>query len=492
MLRYAGYRSLWFDDLATIGISGPGQSIREIVYNFMTEAHFNPPLFYVFAALWIRIAPFGTFWLLLPSILFVTLGMFFCGLIAGKICGNRASIFTTIIASLSWWLILAAGYTFRSYGLLFFLSALCVYVYIIRLEKPQDIWKYVWIYGIASALLVYTHYFGILVIGFLFLCDVFILMRKKIISIRHIISYVVCGVLFLPFFIPAVLYILRDRGSWFWPQPPGLQNVYSLFNNFVSNSGLITVFYMLGLAFCIAISFWSYAKKYMNIVWNNSFVHIILVVKVFFVIGVVYLYSRFINPSGSVFVYRYFIVILPHILVVSGVGLAYAFELCLSDKSSQVKRIAMFILSFVMIMWLGRHALYEVNRHANTINQPYEQAANWIFEHEYSHNSDSIVLVRVHARGFSYYVTHGWQRPSLNLADVGLPIFLNRLNYKYNYTFTEENHWDWNTVYVFYGHHTAILPVHVSRILNTYFELVEEHREQGWRRSIYVYKRIQN
>ena len=80
MLRYAGVTSLWFDDLATIRIVDNNLSLGKNLDFIRGDAISNPPLFYLFAAFWLRVAPYGTLFIKLPSILFSAAGMFFCGI----------------------------------------------------------------------------------------------------------------------------------------------------------------------------------------------------------------------------------------------------------------------------------------------------------------------------------------------------------------------------------------------------------------------------
>lgn len=60
MLRYAGDVSLWGDDLATIYFVEKGQDIYTILNRVYSDIGSNPPLFYLLAFLWVRIAPYGT------------------------------------------------------------------------------------------------------------------------------------------------------------------------------------------------------------------------------------------------------------------------------------------------------------------------------------------------------------------------------------------------------------------------------------------------
>ena len=196
----------------------------------------------------------------------------------------------------------------------------------------------------------------------------------------------------------------------------------------------------------------------------------------------VYVYSRYINPLGSIFVNRYFIAILPAFIVISAIGAdiicSFVRDKCLFIFNRPKERIMIniiFVCSLGFI--LGRTALTDLKQHAVTVNEPYREAAYWIYGQEETHLPNTLVTMTglwpdfghvyddIHP-GVNYYITKGWQRPTINLGFI-----------------TEENHHEWEMVYRFDGF--LVMAPWRQEILGKYFDLVDFNREK----MVYVYRR---
>lgn len=478
MMYYGDRRSLWLDDLSTIAFVGPGQSLREVIDNIMYDALAVPPLFYIIAFFWIRIAPYGTLWLLIPSIIFTVIGMYMCGIIARKLKGNRAAVLATIIASASTFQILHGAYTFRMYGLLFLMSVLCIYFYVLRLENPEKVTRYVLLYGIASALIMYTNYFGILVVAALGLCDLVLLAVKKL-KMRHMLAYVLAGALFLPFFIPVLLRQMeRQFGSWV-PRPY-TDAMSQLFTTMTSYSSIVGFLFAVGAVGGLILLFSTKLREALFLNRKQLFSTLTQAFTLIFVIGTAYYYSRYINPEGSVFWPRYFISTLPQLLIVAALGAEYILTALLRGWPKIISRITSSAVAAALAITLGISTFQAVQHHANTYLQPFREAANWIVEQEDAYEPDTLVVTRAFARGFSYYITQNGQRPHIEVILAWTPHQLN--------TFIQQNHADWRTIYRFDGH--PRLDCGELYVLNTRYELTEEIWK--WGSVIYVYRRIDN
>jgi len=474
MLRYAGSVSLWYDDLYTIAFVDKGLSWSEIIQNIASDSHSNTPLFYLFAAFWLRIAPFGTLFLKLPSIIFSAAGVYLIGVVARKLKGNRAAVFATLFAATSSFMIVNSAYTFRSYGLMFLLVVLLFYFYILRNERNMQLNKYVFVFGGIAAALCYTHYFGVLVVAALFICDLALLVLKKL-NWKHFLSYILLAALYLPFFIPVLSSTVERQGT-FWASTPTVQSLLSVSKDIFSRYDSVYLFFCLGLVVSVIMVFSPYMREFMKMDRKKVFMCIAQIFIVISIIGAVFAYSRFINPDGSFFVHRYFISVVPFALIVAAIGIESALDIVLLNKPKKLAFIIVCVVIGVVGLRLGGNVFEDINEHASAYNEPFEQAIEWIYEQEDAHNPDTLVMTTAPELGVMYYVTRNGQRPPLNLANDENP----------DTRLTTENYSQWNKIYRFDGH----LPVleKTQKLLDTKFELVYSHWK--WGTTVFVYERI--
>ena len=85
--------------MCQLGMNWHVGSISELFQNNLSGDNM-PPLYHLFAALWLRVAPYGTFWLKLPSEIAVAAGVYVCGLCGNHLKGARLGLLTSLFACL--------------------------------------------------------------------------------------------------------------------------------------------------------------------------------------------------------------------------------------------------------------------------------------------------------------------------------------------------------------------------------------------------------
>jgi len=482
MMRYGGLRSPWYDDLITLAFARSDRSLSEVLYRMTIGFERVPPLYFVVAVLWYRIAPFGTLWLFFPSIIFTAIGMFACGMVAKRLLGNYAAVFTTIIASASSFQIILGAFTFRHYGLLFMLSALYAYFYLRRLEEQENI-KCQIAFGVTGAALAYTHHFGLFIIAALGLCDVVLLLCKKV-KFRYMLAYAVSGALYIPYFIPMFL-LTMEHGYFFHVPQPTIHHLHELLLRMSGDSPMVYLFTLFGVVFIVVLAVNKYARSYLDMDFLKLFAAGAIAFSFMVSIAFIYIYSRFLTVNSSLWEHRYFTAFLPNFLITSGIGLSFIFQVLFKEKTKQHLRLLAVVGAFTMALWLGSETIRTVNRHANTIFQPYAEVGNWISNHEFGRNADTLIISRVgrfmDGSAFSYFTTQGgnissdarhfgnWHARWVNNALEGY--FLDFINAVYIYEFPSLITFQISDLYV----------------LHEYFDLVYRHNE--WNSNIYVFRR---
>lgn len=432
MLCFAGKVSLWADDLATISFVAENVDLKTVVERILSDAGSNPPLFYLIACVWLRLAPYGTIFLKIPSMVFSCLGIWFCGVAAKRIYGERAAVIATIFAGTSYFLFNYAAFTFRAYGLLFLLCSLLIIAYHRRLIKPYNISSHI-LYGIVLTLMLYTHYYSILIIGILGLFDLWLFLNKKI-KFNCILSYLASISIFVPFFLLSFKYIYRNAGD-FWPDVPNLNTLFSTINLLFNGQWFMILLFCIGIISTVLLLC---EKKYANAFCDDSASNIVLMQMSIWVVGLlalVYIYSHYINPEGSLFVARYFIAAFAPAVIVTAVALERLLIIVCDKKDQVFSRILAVCIIASCFITNGYKQIEDVSKFPGVINQPFEQAIDWIYDHANAHYSDTLVMMTTYQDGLYYYATHSGERENLNFG------FLTNENWQnYNIVYASQMH----------------------------------------------------
>ena len=213
------FQSLWADELLAAGAAARGY---HGIIDSCSRLDFNPPFFHIFLWLWQKV--FGISELsarTLPAI-FGTLGIVALYFLGREIFSRRVGLWVSLILAVNQFHLLYSQEV-RPYSLLFLLIVLS-YLFFIRQTKNPG-WKNSLLYVGTSILLIYTHYFGLLVVAsqaiFLALTVPFPKWPNRARFLKfQLSSFLALGLLYLPW-IPHMLFLLPTTSSWTPKPQPG-------------------------------------------------------------------------------------------------------------------------------------------------------------------------------------------------------------------------------------------------------------------------------
>jgi MFS family permease len=177
----------------------------------------------------------------------------------------------------------------------------------------------------------------------LFAVDLFLFIRKKI-KLIFLRSYILAALIFSPLAVLVLIFRKADL-SKNWPPIPKTEYIFSYFKNLLDGSDLKLLLFAFGSTTILAYFFIQIVKKH-NINWRYN-VLMSMLWTIVFMIGTMFIYSSRINPSGSVWVLRYFYVLLPAIFLISAFGTSLLINF-LARKNKAAKIAALIFLALVV------------------------------------------------------------------------------------------------------------------------------------------------
>ena len=408
MIHYSG-QSFWGDEMGTIMISGMNQTLLETLKaNIKVETQ-GGLLFYPLAHIWMKLVPYGTKWLLLLNELIVCGGIILLGQAAKKIHGNIAGIMSVFIACVTSYLTLQGAYEFRCYGVNFFCSVLTLWTYLQKQEKPT--WLRLVFYGFSGTLLTYSHFTSVFFFFVLFLADFFCFVKKQI-TIRHILSYLVWGFLFLPYLIYAYVRV-TEKLPVFWTSAPKITEIFTLGEKMMQNPLLCTIYYA-GVVWLFFLFVNDIVKKHNVVKSPYNRAYLILWTIIGFIL-INFTYSA-LNPNHSMWNLRYCFSIMGSMIIVCGIFMSDLTTRLFTCKLQPVWKV---VFSFILVCaagWLEMRYAGDLkyNLYPDVISEPYEQTAEFLrgqddfWAEDTAFYSSAFII-----EAWQYYLAHGDMTPGL-------------------------------------------------------------------------------
>ncbi len=309
-------QSFWADEIASIGLVRNGVSLSEVIDTCL-RVDGNLPLYPVIFYVIYRIMPYGEQYLLLPSIAFCLAGVVLLAFCAGRLKGKRAGFLALCMGASSGILLWQSAWEIRCYALTFMLSAFALYTYIGKSIRPDR--KRLILWGVSFALALWTHWFAVILLAFYGLTDLVLVFLRKI-SWKQLFCYVPGSLLYFPWLILSFYFEHGDLNDYWGTAPQWKNMVWTVLfyldgNRILWYLCLLTGAVLLLRVVCVRRRPPSEKRK--KLLWGGAF----STAAVGWTIGIVYVLSRYLMTSGSMYVERYFTVIQPHILLVTALGL---------------------------------------------------------------------------------------------------------------------------------------------------------------------------
>jgi hypothetical protein len=215
-LKALTFQSLWYDELLAAWAASRGLARAVATY---LQWDLNPPLFHVSLWLWQRVLGVSDLSARLLPAVFGVLGIVALYFLGREMFSRSVGLFASLILSVNLYH-LRYSQEVRPYSLLFLLSVLSYLCFVRQVRRPS--WRNSLWYVVATTLLIYTHYFGLLILASQAVFLAFSLPldewkdRSRILKFQ-LPSFLGVGVLYIPW-IPRVVSLLPLDRLW-TPKP---------------------------------------------------------------------------------------------------------------------------------------------------------------------------------------------------------------------------------------------------------------------------------
>ncbi len=363
----------------------------------------TPPLFGFVFSLWYRIAPYGEKWLYLFPGFFVSGSIFLIGVIGARLQNVRVGVLACFLAATST-TIFQIAFEIRSYAFLLFFSTLSFLIYIRRSEYFLNMsGKAIFMFGISLAFVAYSHYYGLFICMGYFIADFFLCIKNRI-KVYAIFSYVIAGILFLPWLIYFLIH-KYDVSSWFPERRANISDALQVFRYLTGNLNILLIVFIVGSLLVVLKSFLSkYTKQSFEL---KDFFAIFSVCMVWGFILFFYAYGAFVDPHYNIFknrilIERYYCGLFPFAIFICALALDYLY-----GKNKMFRYAYILLAGFLIIN------VYQVI--PNLPQDPNRNTANWLLSQSDIYSPETILLSLDDDYGFQeYYITRQGRREPVN------------------------------------------------------------------------------
>lgn len=400
MMSFGNYKSTWMDDSATMGIAAKNRSLGNVIETILKEESTTPPLYTIAWHYFSKLIPVGagalTLWARMLSIIANTIGFYVGAIVVRKGWNKYVGIIFEMLLITSNALIVNSGFAVRSYGFMILMSLFLLYIIIRRFEDGTDSKnKTTALYTVAILAICYTHYFGILTCFGFFLYECYLFIKKRY-TYKFIFSYIIAGAVYLPWLVVNYMITREQWGSVFWISPPNYSSIISILLWLSSSQELVILCLMLGFF----ITLYKVKENRVDISLN-----IALIITIAAEIAIVFIYSKYINPKSSVWTNRYFLNLLPYMLIIASFGLVSVISFFVEDK---IKKVSFVYAVLAFLIFVNSNVVFRIKGDMEGMfYQPYREAAEYLLNQPDANSSDTLVLISsVYSTGWDYYLSH--------------------------------------------------------------------------------------
>ncbi|MBC7523020.1 MAG: glycosyltransferase family 39 protein [Flavobacterium sp.] len=318
-LYHIDFQSIWLDEIHTMNEANPNLSFSEVYTSILSGEQMPPLYFYILHYLFI-IFGYTTIIARVFSAILGVISLYAIFLLGKELVNKKIGLIASLLLCFNSFHLYFSQEA-RPYMMLLLFSILSFYGLIKYLKIPTR--KNALIYGVFSALMIHSHFFGLFTLVSQILIIFFFLVisekqNKKSFLINSLLAGLVIIVLFAPIF-PIFLNITKIKE--FWIPAPTPDSYTLIFKEFFGNSEiLLTLLSLIIIFYLIKLSKEKDTPiNYKSIINNDTILSFIILITWIIVVVLIPLIRSYI--SVPMIISRYFITLLPAIFLLIAISI---------------------------------------------------------------------------------------------------------------------------------------------------------------------------
>ncbi len=323
LLRFyhVDFQSIWLDEIHTMNEANPNVGFTDL-YNIIMSGEQMPPFYFYSLYFLFKIFGYTTFVARIYSAIIGVLSVFSLYMLGKELISKKAGLIAALLVTINPFHLYYSQEA-RPYILLFLFTTLAFYFLVKFLKLPNK--KTALCYGLFSALMINSHFFGLFVLfaQYLILLSFLILSNKENRK-QFFINAFISGLITLILFIPAIkIFIKVTEIKEFWIPAPTVDVYTLIFKEFFGNSEMVlTLISLLIFLYFVKLSrLKNLPQLSYGSILNNKFIFSFIVLLFWIVIVLMIPLIRS-YLSIPMIISRYFIVLLPAALIIITIGIS--------------------------------------------------------------------------------------------------------------------------------------------------------------------------
>jgi mannosyltransferase len=305
---HLNFQSFWVDEIHTMDTVGAERNLQSMIENSKAD---QPPAYFIILYYWLKVFSYDEFYARLLSVVFGVAGIASVFFLGKEIQNKETGLIASFITSINFFHI-AYSQDARFYSLLFLASTLS-YLFYLRSYLTRKTSDFI-LYCICTTILLYTHYYGLVVIASQGIIFIFISIAFRMplaFVTKAIVAAATCIVLFIPW-IPQILKDNSIGSFWIIQVSPDflIRYFYDYFNKDIVTCIVCASLILMYLKSCISI--------FQSSTVGSKIIHIIILGWIILGYSIPLAYSIFKLP---ILINRYTMIVLPVILIVIAIAI---------------------------------------------------------------------------------------------------------------------------------------------------------------------------
>ena len=377
-IYHLDYQSMWVDELWSFNTANPSNSFSKIYETVKADGP-HPPLYYYLLKITFHILGYSSVSLRLLSVILGVFGVYGIYLL-GKISFNEKLGFVAAILLAVNPFHIEYSQEGRMYALLATATTFSFF-FLIKFLKEQTLKSFIF-YTFFSLIMIYTHLYGLFSLVAQYLIFLVFLVSKNDIKKGPFLKKIISGGLLLALsYLPVFIFIFKNKDRKDnWIEAPSRDFLYQVINSFFGNNDLLTIIILVLILYVFNRVFKSKINLSLDKFNKKNNLHVIVyIISIWLIITIIIpFYISIIKMP--IIVDRYFINILPAIILLLGISIIY-----IKNK--------VFRNSFLIVLIIGSLVqLLIVNKYYSHINKSqFREVSKYILNNKSLNNNVDFV-----------------------------------------------------------------------------------------------------